>query len=845
MDSRREFLKKAAMLSGSAGMMSLFPESVQRAMAIHPDPNTTCLDAEHVVILMQENRSFDHSYGKMQGVRGFNDPRAISLPNKNKVWLQTDLQGNTYAPFHLNIKNTKATWMHDLPHSRESQVDAYNGGKYDKWLASKRSGHKEYADMPLTLGFYDREDIPFYYALADAFTICDQNFCSSMTPTHPNRYYLWSGTIREKPDMDSLAVVRNSYFSINKPVKWKTFPERLQEAGISWKFYQNEIGAVMQFHPGKGSWLSNFGCNPLERYAQYHVKFSKDFLHYAKIETENIKKDLPGLKEKLAAATGAEKDKLTKTWDQRNALLEKLEADLAEFSEENFKKLSVIEKGIHENAFVTNRNDPDYLKLTTLTYEENGETRKLEMPKSDIFYQFRKDVNEGKLPTISYLAAPQNFSDHPSAPWYGAWYVSETLDILTKNPEVWKKTIFILCYDENDGYYDHIPPFSIPHPFKTHSGKVSEGIDIKAEYVTLEQDQSQVPKNNAREGAIGLGFRVPLVVASPWSRGGKVCSQVFDHTSILQFLEEFTSHKSRKTVRETNITEWRRTVCGNISSVFQPYDPSTYKKPTPVNREQILTAIHKAQFKDVPSNFKALNADEIARVNGETGVSGLVPAQEPGTRPSCAIPYELYVDGKRSNDRHSFEISMHAANKAFGKAAAGSPFIIYAMNPYGNEPLRVWNYAVKAGDTLTDSWNLADFEGGQYHLRVYGPNGYFREFAGDANNADVQVVCQYVLGKNGKPTGDIQLVTMNAAQSAVSVKVVDNTYGQKAIDVKVPAGGSVKTVVPLSRSHYWYDFNVQVEGSPVLKRFAGHVETGKESITDPFMGRQSAQLGKR
>jgi phospholipase C len=842
MDSRRDFIKKAAMLAGGAGAASLFPESVQRAMAISPDPGTTYLDAEHVVILMQENRSFDHCYGKLQGVRGFNDPRAIDLPNKNKVWLQTDQKGDTYAPFRLDIKNTKATWMHDLPHSRESQVDAYNGGKYDKWLSSKRSGHKEYAEMPLTLGYYDREDIPFYYALADAFTICDQNFCSSMTPTHPNRYYLWSGTIREKPEMDSLAVVRNSYFSINKPVKWKTFPERMQEAGINWKFYQNEVGAVMQFHPGKGSWLSNFGCNPLERYAQYRVKFSKDFIHYAQLEVEKVKKDLPALNEKIEAATGAEKDKLMKSRDQRNALLERLETDLAEHSEENFRKLSVFEQELHRNAFVTNRNDPQYLELTSLSYEEGGETRKLDMPKSDIFYQFRKDVNEGRLPAVSYLAAPQNFSDHPSAPWYGAWYISETLDILTKNPEVWKKTVFILCYDENDGYYDHVPPFSIPDPLKANAGKVSGGIDIKAEYVTLEQDETQVPKANARGGAIGLGFRVPLVVASPWSRGGKVCSQVFDHTSIIQFLEEFTSHKSKKQVRETNITEWRRTVCGNISTVFQPFDASAYKKPQPVNREEILTTIHKAQFKDVPANFKALNATEIGKINTNPAGSPFLPKQEPGTRPSVAIPYELHVNGALSADKSAFEIRMQAGNKVFGQKSAGAPFIIYALNPYEGEVLRVWNYAVKAGDTLTESFKLTGFESGRYHLRVYGPNGYFREFAGNAQDQEVTISCGYVLDKKGKPTGDVELVSVNNGKKSLKLHIADNSYQLKNIEISVPGETMVKTLVPTAQSHQWYDFNVHHGSGDVVRRFAGRVETGKESVTDPFMANATSKI---
>jgi phospholipase C len=836
MDSRREFLKKAALLTGGAGMMGFLPDSVQRAMAIHPQPGSTYLDAEHVVILMQENRSFDHTYGKLQGVRGFNDPRAIMLPNKNKVWLQTDKKGDTYAPFRLDIKNTKATWMQDLPHSRESQVDAYNGGKYDKWLTSKRSSRKEYADMPLTLGYYDREDLPFYYAFADAFTICDQNFCSSMTPTHPNRYYLWSGTIRENPDIDSLAVVRNSYFSINKPVKWKTFPERLQEANVAWKFYQNEVGAITQFHPGVGSWLSNFGCNPLERYAQYHVKSSEDYIRYAKIEVEKIRKQLPELKKQIEEAAQQEKAKLTKSYDNQTALLEKYEDDLAIYSEENLKKFSAMERDLHKRAFVSNREDPDYLKLSTVTYEENGEKRKVQVPRSDIFYQFRKDVKEGKLPTVSYLASPQNFSDHPSAPWYGAWYVSEALDILTQNPEVWKKTIFILCYDENDGYYDHVPPFSIPNPFKPDSGKVSEGIDIKSEYVTLEQDMTQVPKGNAREGAIGLGFRVPLVIASPWSRGGKVCSQVFDHTSIIQFLEEFTSHKSGKKIKETNISEWRRTICGNISSVFQPYDPSAYKKPKPVDRDEIVTTIHKAQFRDVPANFKALSAGEIAEVNRNARSGAVLPRQEPGTRRSCAIPYELYVDGNLSKDKSTFEISMHAGNKVFGKKSAGAPFIVYAINPYRGEELGVWNFAVKAGDTIKQSWNLSEFEEGKYHLRVYGPNGFFREFAGDKNDPEMVVLSAYTQDKNGKPIGDIAFKIDLGATKADSVSITDNVYGtgNGSIGGKGTGGSAV---MKLAKSQQWYDVTIQVKNSAAMKRYAGHVETGKESTTDPYMGR--------
>lgn len=176
-----------------------------------------------------------------------------------------------------------------------------------------------------------------------------------------------------------------------------------------------------------------------------------------------------------------------------------------------------------------------------MKYADDGIDRELVIPKGDVLYQFREDVKTGQLPTVSWLSAPENFSDHPSAAWYGAWYVSEVMDILTQNPEVWKKTIFILAYDENDGYFDHVPPFVAPHPHKPGIGKVSQGIDTSVEYVTLEQDnaRSESQSKYPRESAIGLGYRVPLVIASPWTKGGWVNSEVFDHTSTLQFLENF------------------------------------------------------------------------------------------------------------------------------------------------------------------------------------------------------------------------------------------------------------------------------------------------------------------
>ncbi|HTE11012.1 MAG TPA: alkaline phosphatase family protein, partial [Chitinophagaceae bacterium] len=262
MDTRRDFIKKSMLLSGAAGFSTMLPASVQRALAIDPAAGSTFLDAEHIVILMQENRSFDHCFGSLQGVRGFNDPRAILQPDKKPVWLQTNAQGETYAPFRLDIKDSKCTWMGDLPHSRASQVDAYNSGKYDQWLTAKRSGNKKYADMPLTMGYYNRKDLPFNYGMADAFTICDQNFSSAMTSTTPNRSFFMTGKIMGMEEGLPKANIRNNDFSYGK-MPWKTFPELLEENNIPWKFYQNELDCGGGFTGDERAWLSNFGCNLL------------------------------------------------------------------------------------------------------------------------------------------------------------------------------------------------------------------------------------------------------------------------------------------------------------------------------------------------------------------------------------------------------------------------------------------------------------------------------------------------------------------------------------------------------------------------------------------------------
>lgn len=828
MDSRRDFIKKASMLAAGFAL----PSSVLKAMAINPAEGSTFWDAEHVVILMQENRSFDHSFGSLRGVRGFNDPRAIKLPNKNKVWLQTNPKGETYAPFRLDLKETNATWMSSLPHSWENQVDARNDGKYDKWLQAKPSGHKDYKEMPLTLGYYDREDIPFYYALADAFTVCDQNFCSSLTGTTPNRLYMWSGTLREKQSFDSKANVKNEDVDYDRWAYWKSFPERLEAAGIPWRIYQNEISLTTGLEGESEAWLSNFTDNSIEWFDQYKVKFAPEYHAYLHKVKDLLPVKIEEMKLELLKLSGPELEKAKRELSNYESFLETLKVDIIEYTPENFKKLSNFQQNLHKKAFTNNRNDPDYREVVNVDYDDNGTKRSMEVPKSDVLYQFRKDVNEDKLPAVSWLVAPENFSDHPGAPWYGAWYVSEVMEILTKNPEIWKKTIFILAYDENDGYFDHVPPFVAPHHIKPNTGKVSSGIDVSVEHVNLEHEMKRRYKNpekDARESPIGLGFRVPLVIASPWSRGGQVCSEVFDHTSMLQFLEKFVSKKYKKNIKEENISEWRRTVCGDLTSVFKPYNGEKIAMPTFVNKEPFIASIHAAKFKKLPNNYKALTAEEVALANTTPSKSSWMPRQEKGIKKACALPYELFVEGRELDDK--FEIMFKVGKQMFGEQTSGCPFVVYFRE---NGEVKTRNYALKAGDSITDTWML---DNEKFEFEVYGPNGFYRSFKVNAVPNSFDSKLRYQEGKDRKYNGNIELEIKNISSKTIQVEIVDLAYKTGLKSITLSKNEYKKVVLDLSKSHAWYDILVKTKGSKEAGwHYAGHVETGKESFTDPQMG---------
>ncbi len=677
--NRRTFLK----LLSSSALSATFPASISRALEIPANHRTgTIADLEHIVFLMQENRSFDHYFGAMRGVRGFGDPRAVMLPSGKSVWHQPHGEDHL-LPYRPEGANLGMRFLEGTPHDWTTTQKSRNNGHYDQWVPNKGV---------MTMAHLVRSDIPYHYALADAFTICDAYHCSLLGPTSPNRYHMWTGWVGNDGQGGG-PVVDNEDGSFT----WTTYPERLEKAGISWKVYQ-DIGHGLTKSgdwgdTGKTPYVGTYGDNGLLYFKQFQDAAPDSPLYGPAKTGTNI------------AVRGS------------------------------------------------------------------------------LFDIFRKDVLSGKLPQVSWVVAPEAYSEHPSWPAnFGAWYISQILDALTANPEVWSKTALFLTYDENDGLFDHMVP---PVPPASRE----EGLS------TVETKHDIFPGSEKyHPGPYGLGVRVPMIVISPWSKGGWVNSQVFDHTSMIRFVE------TRFGVPEPNITPWRRTVCGDLTSAFDFSAangaavslPKTIAYRPPDNKRH-------PDYKPKPPAKQSM------------------PAQEPGTRPARALPYELHVAGNADSGR----FQLHFRNS--GKQGA----VFHVRS--GEAGVQPRSYTVGPDTELADSWNA---ENG-YDLAVYGPNGFFRDFKGRSDDR-IESKLNYNSAQN-----TVQINLRNSGETRRNLLVRD-VYSGKTVSSTLRPGEDWQQTYPLGETSGWYDFVIEIEGNSGFRhQLAGHLETGKDSTSDPAIGKLS------
>lgn len=701
-NSRRRFLRAAA----GAAAAAAFPPSIRRALAIPANRVTgTIADVEHVVILMQENRSFDHYLGTLPGVRGYGDRFTIPQPGGMPVWQQSDGQ-HTIAPYYLDRHQGNAL-LAGGAHTWADAHAAWDHGRMSHWAQYKG---------PVSMGYLQREDLPFHFALADAFTVCDGYYCSLHGGTNTNRMFLWTGS--NGPGPAGVAVVDNDvwdYFGSSAlGLNWTTYPERLQAAGVSWKVYQNLP--------------DNYNDNPLAGFTPYRT--------------------------------------LHEGWPDVFAL--PYTADM--------EQVSPLCKGV-------------------------GNT----MPDGGFLDALRADVAAGSVPQVSWIVAPRAYCEHPevSTPGQGAWYIQQVLDALTADPEVWSKTVLIVNYDENDCFFDHMPPPGPPSRGANGEPSGKSTVELHAEYFDF-----PVPHGNkARISPDGLPFgpgpRVPLFVISPWSRGGWVNSQVFDHTSVLRFLER------RFGVAETNISPWRRAVFGDLTSAFDFSEP---------NRMQV-SALSAPSRADADALSAQQHAVEKIPVPVPPATASHV-TQARRSRPSRALPYEIQV--------HAVAAQGGVALQMINSGEAGVVLHVYDRLHLERVPRR---YTIEAGKQIEDAWD-AHADGGRYDLWLLGPNGFHRAFAGQAGE---------------RAQGEIQ-ASYDRASTTLSLQLQNG--GEVPLDFTITAYGYVDggpwptTVAPhgnaqvhwsLTGSGGWYDFTVAGPGG-FVRRLAGRLETGAHGISDPLLG---------
>ena len=612
-------------------------------------------------------------------MRGFNDRAAVPLRSGLNALYQPVDQGDLskyQLPYHTSTMSTSSICMSAPAMDYVHDMAIINRGRFDSWNTGRPAGMGQ--------AFFNRSDLPYYYTLYESFVAGDQYFQSTFTCTDPNRLHLFSGS--NGLSMGFLPVLDNT-----EPVpgwKWETMGETLENAGVSWKVYEE---------------ADNFDDNAFTWFASFQ-------------------QSKPG--------------------------------------------------------------DPLF---------DKGQARS-----ANLIDDLRADLAAGKLPQVSWLVGPANVSEH--ATWHpsaGEDYTARILKTIQDFPDIYAKTAIVLNYDEGGQFVDHhwtpTPPVSTP-------GDGMATMETQNEIVKV----TQTPN--------GLGFRVPLLVISPWTRGNIVLSQVFDHTSVVRLIER------RFNVSCPNISPWRRAICGDLTSAFDFAHPDYSWPVLPDTSGYVQQAQDECDHLPPPS---------VPATQSYT-------PQEPGTRASRALPYEFLVADAVAPAAGTFSVSINVTG------AAGAPFLLLdALNLETAAPRK---FAVEAGKAITDTPQpLLPAGSSKYAFSLHGPNGFVRQFAGDAKQASAAGLASAMTYDVAGGNVVLQLAAGPAA--AATFTVSDNAYGLAGSPwtVPVPAGGAVAFPVAVCGAAVgcWYDLSVSeaptMAASGFQRRFMGRMETGVDTISDPAM----------
>ncbi|WP_328900047.1 DUF756 domain-containing protein [Streptomyces sp. NBC_00441] len=661
--SRRRMLQTAAVSLGAlaAGPVAEAVGGAQAEAAEYRLPRGfkgDISDLKHVVILMQENRSFDHYLGQLKGVRGHDDKQVLTFQDGTSVFQQRDAAGAVVTP-----AVSTATW------SDKHNFYGANGGRWDTWVQDK-GDH--------CMWYYTPDYMPWMYSLASQYTVCDMNFCSLHGPTIPNRYYLMSGTAGG----ETTNAGQNDYTR-----RWTTVPEQLQQAGIDWRVYSdnsgNGVGKSLQ-----SGYVGEYGCNVTNSFAAFDPRTTDP----AELE--------PG--------TG-------RVWKA--------------------------------NSFV-------YAGATTPNDDSDAN---LDAVLRDLIAACEPGA-EYPLPEVSWVVMPAAWSEHPGFDTvHGERYMNKVLKTLQSNEDIWNHTLVIITYDENDGKFDHVLP---PRP------------------------EAGTPGEFSGTTPYGFGPRVPMVLVSPWTRGGYVASEVFDHTSTVKFLETWAAHLG-KPFTCPNITPWRRSIAGDLTSAIDFAHP----RPGPV-----------------------VIADPV------TGTPPRPPRDRMEPRGLSYHPHAVLTEDRAAG---TVTAAMTLTGGPEGKAVSLQVFPDRYL-PFENIP-----HTVSAATPRSYTWDTTATDG-RYAFSVYGPDGFLRSFAGqllpeDASTRHIGLPrVEPRLVRGWRPV--VRLGLHNDGRHPVRYTLKAHDYAGGTRKVTVPGGHSA--VVDWPTEHGYYDVILTADtGTGWTQRYAGRLAT--------------------
>ncbi|HEY0249091.1 MAG TPA: alkaline phosphatase family protein [Gryllotalpicola sp.] len=618
-------------------------------------------DLKHVVIVMQENRSFDHYLGQLPGVRGQDDKQALKFQDGTTVFQQRDASGNIVTPY---VSTT--TW------GDNHNFYGANGGRWNTWVPDKGSS---------CMGYYLPEHQPFYYSLAAQYTVCDMSFCSEHGPTIPNRYYFMTG----KANFETSNSGQNNYTRT-----WETIPEMLETAGVDWRVYSDNSGN------GKGAslqsgYVGEYGCNVLNSFQNFD----------------------PAVAPASAQTPGT----------------------------------GIIWKG-NTYYYGSGANG-----ATVATTPNNDSDENLTAVLSD-FIAACEPGAEYPLPEVSWVVMPAAWSEHPNFDTiHGERYVQKVIETLQGNQDIWNHTLLIVTYDENDGKFDHVLP---PRP------------------------EADVPDEWVGSTPVGYGPRVPMTLVSPWTRGGHVASEVFDHTSTCRFLEVWAEFLG-KPFTNPNITAWRRAISGDLTSAIDfahpQLGPATISDPT----TGAVPPLAADKMKPRPLSFHGHTTLAEDRATGQVTAKMTVKGGPDGK----ALSFQVFPDTYQ--------------------AFSNTPFTVTAAAP------RTYTWDATATD-------------GKYAFSIYSHDGFVRSFAGQlvpAGQTDIGIPRLDVDLLTGDDP-EVRITLHNDGSEPVSYTLAANDYlgGSREITV---AGGKTK-VVDWPTENGYYDVVVTADtGTGWTQRYAGRI----------------------